>query len=168
MTVGVVVAGGRAGGAVQLDAQLLTFLVGHHGEVEGDVAHTVDRGQRAADAVLDLVAQGAPGDRQRDQDVGRAAAIDLESGAVARAAISHNLPFAILRVICDPAERDLPPAALTALNNQGAIGLLRVIGSLFANPRQFPALMTLAADAAAARQALAARVAAIGQLSISA
>lgn len=97
-----------------------------------------------------------------------AAAIDLESGAVARAAISHNLPFAILRVICDPAERDLPPAALTALNNQGAIGLLRVIGSLLANPRQFPALMTLAADAAAARQALAARVAAIGQLSISA
>ncbi len=94
-----------------------------------------------------------------------AAAIDLESGAVARAAAGHGLPFAVLRVICDPAGRDLPPAALTALDGRGAIGLLRVIGSLIARPGQFPGLMQLAADAAAARRALAERVAAIGSLS---
>ena len=82
------------------------------------------------------------------------AAIDLESGAVARA----GLPFAVLRAICDPAERDLPPAALSALSDAGAIGFLRVIGSVVARPGQLPALLALGRDAAAARRALVARV----------
>ena len=54
------------------------------------------------------------------------AAIDLESGPVAVAAESHGLPFAVLRAICDPSERDLPPAALCALTDSGAIGLLQI------------------------------------------
>lgn len=114
----------------------------------------------------DTIATTADAKRRLWEATG-AAAIDLESGAVARAAAASGLPFAVLRAICDPAGRDLPPAALTALNHQGAIGLLRVIASLAARPGQFGALMTLAADAAAARGALATRVAAIGQLSIS-
>jgi adenosylhomocysteine nucleosidase len=88
-------------------------------------------------------------------------AVDLETGAVARVAAAHGLPFAVLRAICDPAERDLPPAALVALNARGAIGLARVAGSLIAWPGQVPALLRLAADAAAARRSLARRVAAI-------
>jgi adenosylhomocysteine nucleosidase len=83
-----------------------------------------------------------------------AAAVDLESGAVARVATEHGLPFAALRAICDPAERDLPPAALIALDQHGAIGLARVLGSILAHPTQLPALLALAADAAAARRAL--------------
>jgi adenosylhomocysteine nucleosidase len=86
--------------------------------------------------------------------VTRAAAVDLESGAVARVAAQHGLPFAVLRAICDPAERDLPPAALVALDRRGAIGLVRVVGSVLAHPQQLPALLVLAADAAAARRAL--------------
>ena len=74
---------------------------------------------------------------------------------------SHGLPFAVLRVICDPAERDLPPAALAALDASGAIGLARVVRSVIGRPGQLPALLRLAADAAAARRALARRVAAI-------
>jgi adenosylhomocysteine nucleosidase len=87
-----------------------------------------------------------------------AAAVDLESGAVARAATAHNLPFAVLRAICDPADRELPPAALAALDGRGAIGLARVAGSVIARPGQIPALLRLAADAAAARRALVRRV----------
>jgi len=83
-----------------------------------------------------------------------AAAVDLESGAVARVAADHGLPFAALRAICDPAERDLPPAALIALDQHGAIGLARVLGSVVAHPTQLPGLLALAADAAAARRAL--------------
>src|SRR6185437_11425564 len=49
--------------------------------------------------------------------------------AVARVALEHGLRFAALRAICDPAERDLPPAALVALDARGAIGLLRVLRS---------------------------------------
>lgn len=83
-----------------------------------------------------------------------AVAVDLESGAVACVARAHGVPFAVLRVICDPAGLSLPPAAVVALDHAGAIGVLRVIGSLLRRPSQFPALMQLAADAATARRVL--------------
>jgi adenosylhomocysteine nucleosidase len=77
-------------------------------------------------------------------------AIDLESGAVARVAARNGLPFAVLRAICDPADQDLPPAALVALDSAGAIGLLRVLAALAVRPAQLPALLLLARHAAAA------------------
>lgn len=106
------------------------------------------------------VAADAAGKRRLWQATG-AAALDLESGAVARVAAAHRLPFAVLRAICDPAERDLPPAALVALDGGGAIGLARIAASVASRPGQIPALLRLAADAAAARRALVRRVAAI-------
>jgi adenosylhomocysteine nucleosidase len=87
-----------------------------------------------------------------------AAAIDLESGAVACVAAALGMPFAVLRAICDPAERALPPAALAALDARGAVGVWRVAASLVARPGQLPALLALAANAAAARRSLVARV----------
>ena len=83
-----------------------------------------------------------------------AVAVDLESAAVARVARRRGLPFAVLRAVCDPAERDLPPAALIALDPAGRIGLRGVLASVLAKPRQVPALLTLGADAGAARRAL--------------
>ncbi|HVZ10156.1 hypothetical protein [Rhodopila sp.] len=83
-----------------------------------------------------------------------AQAVDLESGAVARVARQHGLPFAVVRAICDPVERDLPPAALAALDPKGAIGAARVLGSLLRRPGQIPALLGLAGDASRARRAL--------------
>jgi adenosylhomocysteine nucleosidase len=84
----------------------------------------------------------------------KAEAIDLESGAVARVAAARKLPFAVLRAVADPAQRDLPPAALIALNGAGEIGFLSVLGSVAKNPAQIPALIALAQDAAKARAAL--------------
>lgn len=83
-----------------------------------------------------------------------ASAVDLESGAVARVASERGVPFAVLRVVCDPAERALPSAALAALDGRGAIGLSRVLASLVGDPRQLPALLVLARDASAARGVL--------------
>ena len=91
----------------------------------------------------------------------RAAAVDLESGAVADAAQKKRLPFAVLRVICDPADRPLPPAAVVALNGQGGIRLLRIAASVLTQPGQISSLMALSRDAVLARNALAARVAAL-------
>jgi adenosylhomocysteine nucleosidase len=87
-----------------------------------------------------------------------AGAVDLETGAVARAAREAGLPFAVLRAVCDPADRDLPPAALVALDGAGIIGLGRLLRSLAARPDQLPALLRLARDAARARAALIRRV----------
>jgi adenosylhomocysteine nucleosidase len=98
-------------------------------------------------------------------DTTGAAALDLESGAVAHAASVRRLPFAVLRAICDPAERCLPSAALGALDAQGAIAVWRVLVSLAADPRQLPPMLRLAADAAAARRSLLRRVKQLAQAS---
>lgn len=88
-------------------------------------------------------------------------AIDIETAAVARAAMQAGLAFAVLRAICDPANCSLPPAALAALDARGAIGLGRVLRSLLRHPRQIRDLRELAADATLARRALIGRVAAL-------
>ena len=98
------------------------------------------------------------GEKQRLWRETGAAAVDLESGAVARLATERGVPFAVLRAVCDPAERALPRAACVALDARGAIAVWRVVASLIARPGQLPALLRVAADAAAARRALMARV----------
>jgi adenosylhomocysteine nucleosidase len=110
--------------------------------------------QRVLVAVNAVVADAAG--KRRLWEATQAAALDLESGAVARVATAQGLPFAALRAVCDPAERDLPPAALVALDVHGGIGLARIAASVIARPAQLPALLRLAADAAAARRTLAA------------
>ncbi|GAC1341782.1 MAG: hypothetical protein NVSMB18_14540 [Acetobacteraceae bacterium] len=93
-----------------------------------------------------------------------AAAVDLESAAVAEAAGRHALPFAVLRAVCDPAGRSLPQAALLALDGQGRVRLLRVAGAALSRPGELPGLLALAADAFRARRALGRRAALIRRL----
>lgn len=93
-----------------------------------------------------------------------AVAVDLESAAVARTARQHGLPFAVLRAVCDGAGRDLPRAALVALDGAGRIGGLRVAWAAASRPWEIPDLVRLGGDAARARHALVARVRAIGRL----
>jgi len=82
-------------------------------------------------------------------------AVDMESTFVAQAARRHSLPFAILRVIADPASRPLPYAALVAMRADGEIDTAAVLGALLRNPSQLPALLRLALDSRAAFSALA-------------
>lgn len=93
-----------------------------------------------------------------------AVAVDLESAVVAHVAQRHALPFAVLRAICDPASRDLPHAALVALDAAGSIGAWRVASAVLSRPWEIPALIRLARDAASARNALVTRVRALGRL----
>lgn len=111
-----------------------------------------------ADAIVASVAE-----KRRLRERTGAAAVDLESGAVARVAAMHGVPFAVLRAICDPAESALPPAALAALDTRGGIVIWRVLASIAARPAQLPALLALAADAAAARRSLVGRVRPLAQ-----
>lgn len=110
----------------------------------------------AGDTVLARVADKAAAWRETG-----ASAVDMESGAVAEAAHAAGRPFAVIRAVCDPAGRALPPAALVALDDAGMIGLARVIGAVLRDPRQIPALLALARDAGRARRTLAGRVAAM-------
>ena len=95
-----------------------------------------------------------------------AVAADMESGSVAQVAARHRLPFAVLRAVCDPARRDLPPAALMALDAGGRIKAAALIASLLHHPGQVAGLVALAREAGRARHALLAHVAAIGPLRV--
>ncbi|MBB2161284.1 hypothetical protein ACLRDC_07525 [Gluconacetobacter sacchari] len=80
------------------------------------------------------------------------AGLDMESGFVAEGAVRARVPFAVLRVVCDPAGRSLPPAAILALRPDGRIGLGGILLSVLRRPGQIPALIALGRDAAQARR----------------
>ncbi|RFD20854.1 hypothetical protein DY926_03660 [Komagataeibacter melaceti] len=81
-------------------------------------------------------------------------ALDMESGVVAEMASMRKVPFAALRVVCDPADRTLPPAAMVALRPDGSLAVGALIRSIACNPLQIPALIRVGRDAGAARNAV--------------
>jgi len=83
-----------------------------------------------------------------------AVAVDMESHVAARIAAENHVPFAAFRVITDPSNRALPPAALVAMSASGTIDVRAVIRSLFRHPKQVPTLFRVALDSWAARRAL--------------
>lgn len=109
---------------------------------------------------LDQVVASQREKQRLHQTVG-AALVDMESGAVAATASAARIPFAVLRAICDAADRDLPPAALLALDASGRIAAAGLARSILAHPGQIGALVALARDALAARRALASRISAL-------
>lgn len=84
----------------------------------------------------------------------RALAIDMESHVAARVASRHGLPFAVLRVISDKADEDLPPAALVGMRPDGGMALMPVLASLLRTPSQLPALIATGLNAGKALRSL--------------
>jgi adenosylhomocysteine nucleosidase len=72
-----------------------------------------------------------------------AAAVDMESAAVAEIAAKHNLPFIAVRVIVDTAA-DMLPRAVVAASRAGRVQFARLIGGLILAPREIPSLLRLA------------------------
>ena len=129
--------------------------------IEGDDSFAADPtlaarfgAMQPARALAGTVALASIAAKRAAWEASGAAIVDLESGAVARVASRHGLPFAVLRAVCDPAGRALPPLALAALDAGGRIGARRVIISLLRHPAQLPALILLARDAMRARATL--------------
>ena len=72
-----------------------------------------------------------------------AAAVDMESAAVAEVAAAHRLPFIAVRVIVDTAGDALPPTVIAA-STAGRVQIGRLIAGLVAAPREIAALIRLA------------------------
>jgi adenosylhomocysteine nucleosidase len=77
-----------------------------------------------------------------------ALAVDMESHVAAAFAAQHGLPFAAVRVICDPAHRALPDLVATALCPNGKVSYGGVFRSLWERPVQVFSMLRLAQDAA--------------------
>jgi hypothetical protein len=85
----------------------------------------------------------------------QALAVDLESGAVARACAEAGKPFAVLRAIADPASRSIPPTALLGITASGRMNPFAVARGVLAHPGDLPKLVKLGGEARAALAALA-------------
>jgi hopanoid-associated phosphorylase len=83
-----------------------------------------------------------------------AIAVDMESHVAAAFAARHDLPFAAVRVVCDPAHRSLPELISSALRPDGELSLTGVARSLWQQPMQLLAMPRLARDAAEGFRAL--------------
>lgn len=85
--------------------------------------------------------------------------VDMESHAVAAA----GLPFAILRVVVDPAERALPASVLAAIDSHGRVNMVPLLAGLLRRPREIGPLLALARDNGPARASLRRAAAAAGR-----
>ena len=83
-----------------------------------------------------------------------AAAVDMESHVAASFGAAAGLPVCALRVISDPAARNLPPVAARALRVDGRVDLAAVFAGLAGNPKQIPLLIQAGRDARIAFSAL--------------
>jgi adenosylhomocysteine nucleosidase len=84
-----------------------------------------------------------------------AAAVDMESHAIAGIAASRGLPFIAIRVIVDTAT-DILPEAVLAASTDGQVHALRLLQGLVRSPRDIAPLVRLAMRYRAARQSLVA------------
>jgi adenosylhomocysteine nucleosidase len=80
-----------------------------------------------------------------------AAAVDMESAAVARLGV----PFAVLRAVADTADEALPAAAADGLDEAGNPAPWRVIRALLRRPSDLPGLIRVALRSRTALAALA-------------
>ena len=92
-----------------------------------------------------------------------AAAVDMESLAIAEIAQTHQLPFIAVRVIVDSAGDALPRAVTAAADSEGHLQVWRLMGALLRTPADLGPLLRLAQRYRAANRSLAA-VARVGSL----
>jgi adenosylhomocysteine nucleosidase len=83
-----------------------------------------------------------------------AAVVDMESHIAARLASAYGFPFAALRIILDPVDLTLPPAALVGTNDDGTLNVAAVLRALAIAPSQLPSLVRTALAAGRAFAAL--------------
>ena len=92
-----------------------------------------------------------------------AAAVDMESLAIAEVAQARQLPFIAVRVIVDSAADALPQAVTAAADSEGHLQIWRLMGALARTPADLAPLLRLARRYRAANRSLAA-VARVGSL----
>ncbi|GJD37487.1 hopanoid-associated phosphorylase [Methylobacterium aerolatum] len=135
---GIVTPDGRRAADLDASAAILNALSGLPNRViSADLA--------GVDAAVLAVAEKA---QLRERTA--AAAVDMESHVAAAYAGRHGLPFAALRVICDPADRALPAFAANALTPEGEPDIRGVLSAVLFGRARITDLVRLGRDSNAA------------------
>ena len=83
-----------------------------------------------------------------------ATAADMETHIVAQVAEEAGVLWFAVRIVADPSNRRVPPAALAALGVEGDVSVSRVLRALARSPGDLPDLLSLALDTAQAMRQL--------------
>jgi hopanoid-associated phosphorylase len=83
-----------------------------------------------------------------------AAAVDMESAAIAEIAVRAGIPFVAIRVVVDAAQHGLPRQILGAVDAAGSVRPARLAAALAASLQQWPGVFRTARDARIARRTL--------------
>jgi adenosylhomocysteine nucleosidase len=83
-----------------------------------------------------------------------AVAVDMESHIAASVATNNGLPFAVFRVVADPAHQKVPRAALHGMRADGSLDLTAVMRAMLRAPAEIAGLIAVARHTAVARLAL--------------
>lgn len=103
-------------------------------------------------------------DKQRLFGDLNAAAVDMESAAVARAATESAIPFMAVRAVLDDAGTTLPLSALAGLRPDGTPDIGAVLRAALRRPHELPALIGLASANRQAKRALGSAASAIAPM----
>ncbi len=79
-------------------------------------------------------------EKQDFQTATGAAAVDMESQAVARIAARNAVPFIVVRAVADPADAALPPWLADCVSSEGKPRIGRALAALGRHPRSVPIL----------------------------
>ncbi len=127
--------------------------------IAADAAWAARLAERLPEAEIgDIVSVPAPVRRPHQkrhlQASTGACAVDMESYQAAALARELGVPFAAVRVVADPLERELPPAVHAGLQADGSVALGTVLHSLGRDPSQMLSLARVTMDAYVAFRAL--------------
>lgn len=111
-------------------------------------------GMREIDALYCSDAPVTSLERKRELADRGFVAVDMESAGVAVAASQAGVPFAVVKAVCDPASRTVPPLALRMLDEHGRLRVPALLDAALAGPRAWRELRALRGDFSAARASL--------------
>ena len=97
---------------------------------------------------------GESTDKKSIQQQSGGIALDMETIAIAQAALQHKLPVLVIRSIADPVSMNLPKSISYAQNEQGDIVLSKLLRYLLTHPADLPGLIKLGLHFNAAKNKL--------------
>jgi len=72
--------------------------------------------------------------------------VDMESASVFRVAHDQNLPFLVIRSICDTATTDIPEKLFQSLNPKGSLCWHRLLTAVLLHPFLIPRIVSMGGD----------------------